>query len=117
MFPMKHPAQFRQEEHAKSKGIGRPGATVGTGVRPSVAGEGTDAMQRRLLSEAVRSALVEVVFLDIHIGIADANEVESGQPVSLSANTQGIELAELQVGTRLLAKITRFNHAVSVEPA
>jgi hypothetical protein len=73
-------------------------------------------MQVHALNTAERKSVVVVEFVDAELGIADAREVVSGDPVSLNRGTVGVDLSKLEVGSKLMAFITRFHHAVKVSP-
>jgi hypothetical protein len=101
----------RESSPADPKRVERAGTPV-----PKATTESDLVMQHRLLNEVSHEAVVVVEYVDEHLGIAEAREVDSGQPVSLTANkTKGLTPEHLRVGATLLAHITRFQHATAVE--
>jgi len=71
-------------------------------------------MQLDSLMQTDHEAMVVVEYVDHAIGIAQARELVSGLPVAL-ADGATAGFASLEVGQRLLARITKRQHATAVE--
>ncbi len=84
---------------------------------PGMPPQGRDEDARMVLDSLMQTdheAMVVVEYVDHTIGIARARELESGLPVAL-ADGATAGFASLAVGQRLLAKITKRQHATAVE--
>ena len=74
-------------------------------------------LQRRLLNTAVRSCTVVIEYVDGNLGLAEARDEVSGERVSLTWKTVGVDFGVLAVGSRLLVDVTALNYAVAARPA
>lgn len=75
------------------------------------------AEQDAALTTPVREALVVVEYVDAKLGFGRARELSTNVSIGLNDKTAGVALGDLQLGTQLVAQITRFRHAVSVVSA
>jgi hypothetical protein len=92
-------------------------ASPGVLARPVKPTAEQAAEQDAGLTTPVREALVVVEYVDAELGFGRARELATNVSIGLNDKTSGVALRDLQLGMRLMARITRFEHAVSVQPA
>ena len=81
--------------------------------RRDAATEAEAELQRRALTTPQRSCTVVIEYVDGNLGLAEARDEVSGDRVSLTWNTTGVDFKALPVGSRLVVEVTKFNFAVA----
>lgn len=73
--------------------------------------------QRNLMNKPLRSCTVVIEYVDSNLRLAEARDEATGERVSLTWNTVGVDFRDLPVGARLSVDVTVFNYAVAARTA